>query len=50
MRGKAPKNVMTSKHNKQGHGPLSHVKVLLLDCSGILSYETSSVIECGDED
>ena len=41
----------TVKNNMiiQGHGPLSHVKVLLLDCSG-LSYETSSVIECGDEE
>ena len=30
-RGKALKTVMKSKHNKQGHGPLSHIKVLLLD-------------------
>ena len=28
--------VMKSKHNKQGHGPLSHIKVLLLDCLGVV--------------
>ena len=27
--------VMKSKHNKQGHGPLSHIKVLLLDVQAL---------------
>ena len=35
-RWKALKTVMKSKHNKQGHGPLSHIKVLLLHCSGVV--------------
>ena len=33
---KALTTVMKSKYNKQGHGPLSHIKVLLLDCLGVV--------------
>ena len=36
MRGKALKTVMKSKHNNQGHGPLSHIKVFILDLSGVV--------------
>ena len=36
MREKALKTVMKSRHNKQGHGPLSHIKVLILDGSGVV--------------
>ena len=31
---KALTTVMKSKHNKQGQGPLSHIMVFRLDCSG----------------
>ena len=34
--GKTLKTVMKSKHNNQGHGPLSHITVFILDGSGVV--------------
>ena len=39
---------LKSKHNNQGHGPLSHITVLILDGSGVV-LGNISVIEGGDK-
>ena len=33
---KESQRTLPSKYNKQGHGPLSHIKVLLLDCLDVV--------------